>query len=82
MLHIYELPKRIACSYAFSDAYSFIVGAPGMTSCEQNAWEDDTKHTVHFIRVRTRALPWRNDIHPFCGYAHALNLNLYVRAGI
>ena len=39
-------------------------------------------YTVHFIRVRTRALPWRNDIHPFCGYAHALNLNLYVRAGI
>ena len=43
MLDIYELPKRIVCSYAFSDAYSFIVGALGMTSCEQNAWEDDTK---------------------------------------
>ena len=46
MLDIYELPKRIACSYAFSDACSFIVGALGMTSCEQNAWEDDTKHNI------------------------------------
>ena len=46
MLDIYELPKRIACSYAFSDSYSFIVGALGMTSCEQNAWEDDIKHIM------------------------------------
>ena len=35
MLDIYELPKPIACSYAFSGAYSYIVGALGMTSCEQ-----------------------------------------------
>ena len=46
MLDIYELPKRITCSYAFSDAYSFIVGALGMTSGEQNVWEDDTKHII------------------------------------
>ena len=44
MLDIYELSKRIACSYASSDAYN-IVGALRMTNCERYAWEDDTKAT-------------------------------------
>ena len=49
MLDIYELSKRIACSYAFSDAYNIIVGALRMTSCDRYAWEDDTKLTYKLV---------------------------------
>ena len=49
MLDIYELPKRMTCSYAFSDAYSIIVGALRMTICERYAWEDDTELTRYFV---------------------------------
>ena len=48
MLDIYELSKRIACSYASSDAYN-IVGALRMTSCERYAWKDDTKLTSLYV---------------------------------
>ena len=48
MLDIYELSKRIACSYAFSGGYN-IVSALRMTSCERYAWEDDTKLTSSYV---------------------------------
>ena len=49
VLDSYELPKCIPCCYAFSDAYSVLDGALGMTSCKQSAWEDNTKLTRYIV---------------------------------
>ena len=49
MLDIYVLSKRIACSFASSDADNIIVGALRMTSCERYAWEDETKLTSLYV---------------------------------
>ena len=54
MLDMYELPKRIACSFAFSDAYSFIADALGMTSLAASKMPGKTTLNLYYVG---RALP-------------------------